>query len=353
MLRTLPDIGPAELPNWNRAPFRKQFLLAIIFLAAFLLLDGSSTASQAWEGAPTCYWPVGLILALLLWGGLRYSPLILVCSLFAAVVNYHRPIISWAGIPGSAMIYLAYIGGAVLLRGRWRIDPRLGTIRDVGKFLLIFLGAAILSAPVGILAVLADGLVHRSDAVRAALDWLASDAVSIVTFTPFMLLHVAPKVGSWLTAETGIRHLVSKRRAPSMFEILEIAAQGGTILAAIWLVFGWAPAIPYQPLYLLFIPVVWVAVRRGLPGATIASFAINLGMTFAALVRAGAWRINAAIPTRHVGPRVNQPLPGISRHRTPADRIRPEIENRVSAGAGKLHHRWDSSGGRPRPKADA
>src|ERR1700693_1948039 len=132
MLRIPSDNGPAELPKGNRAPFRKQFLLAIIFLAVFLLLDGSSTASQAWEGAPTCYWPVGLILALLLWGGLRYSPLILVSSLLAAVVNYHRPIISWAGIPGSIMIYLAYIGGAALLRGRWRIDPRLGTIRDVG-----------------------------------------------------------------------------------------------------------------------------------------------------------------------------------------------------------------------------
>ena len=282
MLRTLPDIGPAELMNWNRAPFRKQFLLAIIFLAAFLLLDGSSTASQAWEGAPTCYWPVGLILALLLWGGLRYSPLILVCSLFAAVVNYHRPIISWAGIPGSIMIYVAYLGGAALLRGRLRIDPKLGTIRDVGKFLLVFLTAAVLSAPVGMLTVLADGLIHRPDALRAALDWLASDAVSIVTFAPFLLLHVSPQVSSWLTAETGLRHLAPKRRALSMLEILEIAAQAGTILAAIWLVFGWAPAIPYQPLYLLFISVVWVAVRRGLPGATIASFAINLGMTFAA-----------------------------------------------------------------------
>jgi two-component system, sensor histidine kinase and response regulator len=282
MLRIPSDNGPAELPNWNRAPFRKQFLLAIIFLAVFLLLDGSSTASQAWEGAPTCYWPVGLILALLLWGGLRYLPLILISSLLAAVVNYHRPIISWAGIPGSIMIYLAYIGGAALLRGRWRIDLRLGTIRDVGKFLLICLGAAILSAPVGILTVLADGLIHRSDALRATVDWLASDAVSIVTFAPFLLLHVAPRVDSWLTAENGIRHLVPKRPTLSMFEILEIAAQAGTILAAIWLVFGWAPAIPYQPLYLFFIPVVWIAVRHGLPGATLASFAINLGMTFAA-----------------------------------------------------------------------
>src|SRR5437773_1229929 len=47
----------------------KQALLATIYVALFLLTDGSSTASQAWEGAPPCYLPVGLSLALMLCGG--------------------------------------------------------------------------------------------------------------------------------------------------------------------------------------------------------------------------------------------------------------------------------------------
>ena len=54
--------------------------------------------------------------------------------------------------------------------------------------------------------------------------------------------------------------------------------------AAIWLVFGFAPANPYQPLYLVFIPVVWVAARHGLPGATLTTFALNVGMMFAAWI---------------------------------------------------------------------
>jgi PAS domain S-box-containing protein len=54
---------------------------------------------------------------------------------------------------------------------------------------------------------------------------------------------------------------------------------------AIWLVFGFRPAIPYQPLYhLLFIPVIWVAVRHGLPGAILSKFAINVGMMLGAYV---------------------------------------------------------------------
>jgi signal transduction histidine kinase/DNA-binding response OmpR family regulator len=285
-LQTSPD-GAAELPNWNRAPLYKQFLLGGFFLMAFLFLDGSSTASQAWEGAPSCYLPIGLTLTLLLCGGLRYLPLIFISSLVAAVVNYHRPIISWAGLPGSTSIYFAYIVGAALLRGPWRIDPKLSNLRDIGRFLLVFLSAAVLSAPVGMLTLLGDGIVHRSDALRTTLDWLASDAVSIVTFAPFLLLHIAPRMSDWLTPGAATHPSAQQRRPVSRLEILEMVVQAGIILVTVGVVFDWAPAIPYQPLYFLFIPVVWVAVRHGLPGATLAIFAINVGMTFA------AWYIRA------------------------------------------------------------
>jgi PAS domain S-box-containing protein len=280
-LQTSPD-GPAELPNWNHAPLYKQFLLGGLFLAAFLFLDDLSTAAQAWEGAPSCYLPIGITLALLLYGGLRYSPLVFVSSLVAAVVNHHRPIISWAGLPGSTTIYFAYIAGAALLRGPWHIDPKLGSLRDVGRFLLIFLSAAVLSAPVGMLTLLGDGIIRRSDALRTTLGWLVSDAISVVTFAPFLLLFVAPRVSSWLTSGTAIRTSAEARRPIFRFEILEASVQGGIILVTVGIMFGWTAAIPYQPLYFLFIPVVWMAVRHGLPGATIATFLINVGMTFAA-----------------------------------------------------------------------
>jgi len=125
-----------EPQNWSHAPFHKQLLLAVIFLLAFLLLDRSSTASQAWAGAPTWYLPVGLTLALLLYGGMRYLPLVLISTLVAAVVNYHRPVISWCGLPGGA-VYIAYLGGMILcedggesipssaIRGRRTICPGL------------------------------------------------------------------------------------------------------------------------------------------------------------------------------------------------------------------------------------
>ena len=273
-----------EACNWRDIPLYRQLLLGLLFVGAFLILDGSSTASQGWEGAPPWYLPVGLTLPLLLCGGRRYVPVVLISSLIAAVVNYHRPLLSWCGIPGAIAIYLGYVGAAAILKRHWRIDLKLGTLRDVGRYVVISLGAAILSALFGILTLLGDGRISRSDALRATLDWWVSDSLAIIAFAPFMLVHVAPLVGGWLSSGSRIRLSPAPRVHISATEILELTAQSGFVVFGIWFVFGYAPAIPYQPLYLLFVPVIWVAVRRGLPGAVLTTFAISVGMMFAAWI---------------------------------------------------------------------
>jgi len=282
--QSLPSANSRLGLGWLGPLAYRQLLLGVMFGAAFLILDGSSTASLGWEGAPPSYLPVGLTLALLLCGGRRYVPAVFISSVVAGLVNYHRPIFSWCGLPGSIGIYLGYVGAAAILRRRWRIDPKLGTLRDVGRYIVISLGAAILSALFGVLTLWGDGLISRSDALRTAADWWATDALAIITFTPFLLVFVAPLVGYWLRSGSESRPSAAWRARPSATQILELTAQSGFVVFAIWFVFGYAPAIPYQPLYLLFVPVIWIAVRRGLPGAILATFAISIGMTFAAWI---------------------------------------------------------------------
>jgi len=281
---SLPDETSGEQQSRDRAGLHKKLLLMAIFITAFLLSDGSSTASLIWEGAPSWYLPVGLSLALMLCGGIRYLPLIFVSSVMAAVVNYHRPIFSWCGLPGATMLYVPYMAGAALLRGRWRLDLKLGTLRDVGRFVLVCFAAAVVTAIGGMLTVLGDGLIKPSEVFKTTVDWLVSDSVAIVSCTPFLLVHVAPRVSSWLRPKTDIHPSVARWSRVSRTQILETAAQTVSVLAAIWLVFGFAPATPYQPLYLLFIPVIWVAVRHGLPGAALTTFGVNVGMMCAAWI---------------------------------------------------------------------
>src|SRR6202041_1931360 len=278
------NASTAETWDWRAIPLHKQLLLGLLFLAAFLISEGSSAASQGWEGAPPWYLPVGLSLAILLCGGRPCLPAVFISSVVAALVNYHRPVLSGCGIPGSIAIYLGYVGGAAILRGRWRIDLKLGTLNDVGRYIVISLGAAIFSAVTGMMTLLGDGRIRRSDALGTTIEWWVSDALAIIAFTPFLLVHVAPLLRRWLSSGRGGRQSAARTGRFSTAEILELTAQCGFVVFAIWFVFGYAPAIPYQPLYLLFVPVIWVAVRRGLPGAVLTTFAISVGMMFAAWI---------------------------------------------------------------------
>lgn len=153
------------------SPRTKKWLLAGLFFLLFLMTDGSSTASQHWEGAPPTYVPVGLTVALLLYGGNGYALLIFISSLVAAVLNYHRQLFGWCGVVGVAALYAWYFGAAALLRGRWRIDLKLSRLPDVGRYILILLTAEFFSAITGMLTLLGDGLIRGGDAVTTTVEW--------------------------------------------------------------------------------------------------------------------------------------------------------------------------------------
>ena len=147
---------------------------------------------------------------------------------------------------------------------------------------MVFLAAEIFSAITGTLTLLGDGLAKRSDAFRIAADWWASDAIAIVTITPFLLVYVSARLNVGVNPGADTQRHAEGWQKISGRTILERGGQVGSMVLGTWLLFGFAPAIPYQPLYLLFIPVIWTAVRFGLPGAALTSFGINMSMVFAA-----------------------------------------------------------------------
>jgi PAS domain S-box-containing protein len=285
--------GSNRVRGWSGAPFYKQATLAAAFLTTFLLLDASSTASLKWEGAPSWYLPAGLSAALLLAGGLWYAPVVFVSTVLAALLDYHRPLLSWAGIPGATVLCVPYVAAAALLRKRWPIDLRLGQLRDVRRFALSLLSAAVLSALIGVLALRGDGLIGWSDFLKNMVNWWEGDSIALLSFTPLLLVYVVPRVDAWMmapaaspataktAADTTTAAASSRQRRFAAHEILERIVQASSIMAAIWLVFAFAPAIPYST---LFIPAIWIAVRHGLPGATVSTFAANVGMMIAAYI---------------------------------------------------------------------
>jgi diguanylate cyclase (GGDEF)-like protein/PAS domain S-box-containing protein len=155
-------------------------------------------------------------------------------------------------------------------------------LREVGRYLIACFGGSLASTVSGILALFGDGLIKRSDILRTSAEWWMSDALAFVAFTPFALLFIAPGLSRWLHSPNPVPFFGSRKPAPSVTGILELGALFCFVTLAICFVFGFAPAIPYQPLYLLFIPLIWSAVRRGVSGAALTTFAVCVGMTIAA-----------------------------------------------------------------------
>ena len=54
-------------------------------------------------------------------------------------------------------------------------------------------------------------------------------------------------------------------------------AQAGSIVLALWIVFGSNVAQSYELFYLLFLPTIWIAVRHGIAGATGATLVLDMG----------------------------------------------------------------------------
>ena len=271
-----------KVPDKTCASWAEQMLLCASFFTIFLVLEMASKTAQGWPGAPAFYLPLGLVIALFLWGGLGYWPLVFFSALVGAVVNYHRPLMSWCGVPGVAGVYCFYAGGAAIARKWWRIDPRLATVGDVGRLALTFLTCAIPTAIIGMLTLLGDGLISRADAIKTAVNWWESDSIAIISFAPLLLIYGSTRLTDWMRQHTSTRYFPDRTTHRTFTDWLMIGLQGGSVLVALWLVFFCNVAIPYQPVYILFIPVIWIAVQHGLPGVTIATCVINVSAMFTA-----------------------------------------------------------------------
>src|SRR5215472_5532088 len=270
-------------PAWTRESLYREIAVQVAFFAVYLLLDQASGLFRLWAGTPAWYLPAGVALAILIWGGLRYAPVVIMAPVGAWVVNDYRPLLSWTGVPIATATSLPYVLGAAWLRNRWRLDLRLRSLRDVCGLALFLPLFALPAALVGVLAKLGDSLVSKADYSRAALNWWVGDSISVLSLTPFLLLYVAPAATDFLRGgraagtarEDGLR-----RMGPD--QAIELAAEVGGIAATLWLALVFKPSATYQPLYLLLLPVVWMAVRHGFARASLGVLLINLGVIAAA-----------------------------------------------------------------------
>jgi PAS domain S-box-containing protein len=177
--------------------------------------------------------------------------------------------IGWSLFLFPLLITANYTATAVLAR-HW-IGPRLlpGSPRETAIFI-----AGTLLAPVGIalagtatVALLEPLSTERL--LRIAAEWWLGDASGLLTVVPAAMVFAGP----WVRGERPLRpELPDNSR-----QLLLVVAQTLALLGSVWLVFA-VDALPRtQTFYLCILPLVWICLRHGLPGATLAALAITMG----------------------------------------------------------------------------
>ena len=252
-------------------------LLIVGYVCAYVALDWVSYIYPVAPPLAITPWnpPPGLSLALLLRSGLRNGPWLFVAALAAELLvrGLHLPILFLLG--ASALPAVAYTVLAALLRGPCRFDPDFISLRDAAVFVST---AAIVSgllamAFTGMLAIA--GLLPSTSVASSIVQYWIGDVIGIVVTTPLLLV-------------------LTRRRGPRLEGTWpRWSLQVGLVIASLWIVFasGWFEE--FKLFYILFLPLIWIAMQQGIEGTTIATLLIQIGLIVA--MRVGGYGAHAVL----------------------------------------------------------
>jgi two-component system sensor kinase FixL len=239
---------------------RSYVVTALAYVAAYVLLDWLSYVHPFAELGITPWNPqTGLSFALVLLLGRSYLPWLMIAPLAADLIVRDLPLSPIVQALVVLVTGVGYGGGALLLLSpRVGFDPALSSRSS----LVWLLGIAVASIAAVSLAhgfvLYLFGAVSSEDLLQASLRAFIGDLIGVMVFTPFILIAFTRRRFTPPTWEAGILLVLT--------------------LLALWVVFGISESLRFQLFYLLFLPVVWIAVRSGLEGVTVWLAVIQIGV---------------------------------------------------------------------------
>lgn len=238
-------------------------LLADYYRAAFQI--------QSWDPAS------GLYVVLIFGFGLCYTPTIflvtLVESILWSLINGEDAVTG--GMAGSIYLCLGYYAAAFLLLYRIRIDPGLRQLRDVLWFTGVFAIASLIASSLYTTTLVLMNQMPRSDWLQNfTQDW-AGEITGILVLAPPLLILM--RALPWSN-----QHLTLQAPAPTLSfvligkETLECVVTLAASIGFTWLAFGGLEATSLEYSYLIFVPIIWMAARRGFEQTTVVTLLVNV-----------------------------------------------------------------------------
>jgi signal transduction histidine kinase len=235
-------------------------VLGVAYVVGYVLLDWISYVQPfATFGITPWNPPTGLSFVLVLLFGQRFLPLLFLAPLLADLLVRQLPLPWSIEIATSAIIGGGYAAGLVfLLRPATRFNPALTSMRDLIVLLAVAAAssAAVAVSYVGVLA--ATGWIIADDVAAAAFQFWIGDLIGIAVVAPFALIFFTRGRAIGVSVETAVQLLA--------------------IIVALVLVFFFAESHHFEFFYVLFLPMIWMAVRGGLELVTIGNLVIQIGL---------------------------------------------------------------------------
>jgi two-component system sensor kinase FixL len=247
---------------------RLRFAVVVGYVALFVLLDWASLIDRSSPlGITPWNPPAGLSFALLLYFGWRFAPAVFAAVLLSDLVVREVRASAWAVPLAAGLIAGGYALAAEVLRRNVRVSPALDRRNDLVALLGVALAAASAIAPAAVAVFCAAGLLPWRDFAELALRFWVGDVLGIVVLAPFLLLTFA-EVRRWPALA---RHETA----------IEYGLQLAAIGAGLWIIFGLERANHFEFSYVLFLPLIWIALRDGLFGAAWGIVATQVGVIVA------------------------------------------------------------------------
>ena len=251
--------APANaLPRWAvqiRPPSVVAYLLGVVAFAGIYYVAAQAGYELQFTGSISAIWPpVGLAVGVLYLGGLRWWPGVVIGDLLSAesLSPVHTAIAVTAANLAEALV------ATILLRRLIGRRAKLDRLEQIGWMLVAIAPATAISAVVGSLMLLIDGVIDGGQVGSVLRTIWIGDSAGALVVLPFIVVW-APLV------------IAAARRPPAKWPVARILEASAMVAAVVGLS-AIVLASPRPVSYLVFPALIWGAVRFGQRGATLAVF---------------------------------------------------------------------------------
>ncbi len=246
---------------------------AAVFAPCYVALDWASYIDPVGPFNITPWNPQpALAVVWMMLAGLRQAPAVLLTIGLADIAVRHAPGGYAFTLLTAAVLTTGYAAMAWMLKALLR-ETGLRSTRHLTVFVGVVLAGSCAVGAAFVSILVSSGLLGDTAFGNAWLRFWIGDAVGILVTAPLLFAAADP------ARRAALIDLVRKPEA-----IMQAAA----LAATVWLIFKGLGTDPSRHFYLLFLPLIWIAVRFGMNGAIAATAIVQVGVVLGIHAKSGS-----------------------------------------------------------------